>query len=42
MERFCHLSNLEDKFTCTLCGQRGADVRPNFDWEQEARQAVSV
>jgi len=26
------LSDLEDKFTCTACGKRGADVRPDFDW----------
>jgi hypothetical protein len=24
------LSDLEDKFTCTACGKRGADVRPDF------------
>lgn len=24
------LSDLEDKFTCTVCGRRGADVRPDF------------
>jgi hypothetical protein len=26
------LSDLEGKFTCTACGTRGADVRPDFDW----------
>jgi hypothetical protein len=30
------LSDLEDKFTCTACGQRGADVRPNFDWDKKS------
>ncbi|HEX5516364.1 MAG TPA: hypothetical protein VFX32_02085 [Pseudolabrys sp.] len=25
------LSDLEPKFICTKCGQRGADVRPDFD-----------
>ena len=25
------LSDLELKFTCSKCGQRGADVRPDFD-----------
>jgi hypothetical protein len=25
------LSDLEDKFTCTVCGARRADVRPDFD-----------
>jgi hypothetical protein len=34
------LSDLEPKFACRVCGQRGADVRPNFSWEEEARRAV--
>jgi hypothetical protein len=34
------LSDLEPKFTCQICGQRGADVRPDFDWEKEARRAA--
>jgi hypothetical protein len=36
------LSDIEPRFTCQACGQRGADVRPNFHWEQEARRAVST
>jgi hypothetical protein len=32
------LSDLEPKFTCQACGRRGADVRPNFHWEGEARR----
>jgi hypothetical protein len=37
------LSDLEPRFTCQACGQKGADVRPNFNWEKEARQmAVSA
>ena len=28
------LSDLEDKFTCTVCGNR-ADVRPDFDWDKK-------
>jgi hypothetical protein len=28
------LSDLEDKFTCTACGKRGSDVRPDFDWQR--------
>jgi hypothetical protein len=24
------LSDVEDRFTCTVCGKRGADVRPDF------------
>jgi hypothetical protein len=35
-----HLSDLEPRFTCQACGQRGADVRPNFSWEEEARRAT--
>jgi len=30
------LSDIEPRFTCQACGQRGADVRPNFHWEREA------
>ena len=26
------LFGVEDRFTCTACGKRGADVRPNFGW----------
>ena len=33
------LSDIEPLFTCQTCGRKGADVRPNFDWEQEARRA---
>jgi hypothetical protein len=33
------LSDLEDKFTCTTCGMRGADIRPNFHWEMDAPRA---
>ena len=34
------LSNLELLFVCQACGERGADVRSNFDWEAEARRAA--
>jgi hypothetical protein len=34
------LSDIEARFTCQACGMRGADVRPNFNWEQEARRAA--
>jgi hypothetical protein len=33
------LSDIEPLFTCQTCGRKGADVRPNFGWEQEARRA---
>jgi hypothetical protein len=29
------LSDIEPRFTCQACGQKGADVRPNFNWEKE-------
>jgi hypothetical protein len=29
------LSDLEEKFTCTVCGKRSADVRPDFDWDKK-------
>jgi hypothetical protein len=31
------LSDIEGRFVCEACGMRGADVRPNFHWEKEAR-----
>src|SRR5271169_6171346 len=36
------LSDLEQGFTCQACGRRGADVRPNFHWEAEARSATAA
>ena len=33
------LSDLESRFVCKACGQRGADVRPDFDWEEKAQHA---
>jgi len=35
------LSDLEPHFVCQVCGKRGADIRPDFDWEQAARQATT-
>jgi hypothetical protein len=26
------LSDIEDRFTCTACGHKGADVRPDFNF----------
>jgi hypothetical protein len=34
------LSDIEPRFTCQACGQKGADVRPNFSWEKEQRATV--
>ncbi len=36
------LSDIENRFICKACGKRGADVRGNFHWEEEARRAVSA
>ena len=30
------LSDIEERFTCGVCGKRGADVRPDFRWRVEA------
>jgi hypothetical protein len=29
------LSDLEDHFVCSACGQRGADIRPDHDWDRK-------
>jgi len=29
------LSDLEPLFTCTACGTKGADVRPDFNWNKQ-------
>lgn len=31
------LSDIEDRFTCTACGHRGGDVRPDFHWNAKPR-----
>jgi hypothetical protein len=38
------LSDLEPLFVCQACGRRGADIRPDWDWETQpkARRAPSV
>jgi hypothetical protein len=28
------LSDIEPRFTCSACGKRGADVRPDFNWNK--------
>jgi hypothetical protein len=30
------LSDIEPRFVCTAWGKRGADVRPDFDWDRKA------
>jgi hypothetical protein len=27
------LSDIEPQFVCSACGHRGADVRPDFNWD---------
>ena len=34
------LSDIEDRFTCTACGKRGADVRPDFNWNRQPRELM--
>jgi hypothetical protein len=29
------LSDIEPLFTCKACGKRGADVRPDFNWNKQ-------
>jgi hypothetical protein len=28
------LSDIEHRFVCEVCGKRGADVRPDFNWDK--------
>src|ERR1700758_5642221 len=34
------LSDLETRFACKACGKRGADVRPNFNWNASAAWGI--
>jgi hypothetical protein len=34
------LSDIEPKFACQACGIRGADVRPDFGWEEDPTRNV--
>ena len=29
------LSDIEPRFICAACGHRGADVRPDFNWNRQ-------
>lgn len=35
------LSDLEPLFVCIACGQRGAEARPDFDWEKNRPAALT-
>jgi hypothetical protein len=34
------LSDLEPRFVCGACGKRGADVRPDFNWNRTAKATM--
>ena len=34
------LSDIEPRFVCAACGRRGADVRPDFNWNRPAVPAM--
>jgi hypothetical protein len=36
------LSDLEARFVCKACGKRGADVRPDFNWNKQPVAAMVV
>jgi hypothetical protein len=35
------LSDVEPLFTCRACGNKGADVTPDFDWDKKPAQSAS-
>lgn len=34
------LSDIEDRFVCKRCGKRGADMRPDFNWNEMPAKAI--
>jgi hypothetical protein len=34
------LSDIEPRFTCTVCGRRLAQVRPDFEWDKPTTSAM--
>jgi hypothetical protein len=34
------LSDIEDRFICAVCGKRGADVRPDFNWDKKPVRVI--
>ena len=36
------LSDIEPRFVCAACGKRGADVRPDFNWNRPCRSGHRV
>jgi hypothetical protein len=35
-----YLSDVEPRFICTACGRRGADIRPDFNWNKPVVPAM--
>jgi hypothetical protein len=36
------LSVIEDRFVCSACGKRGAEVRPDFSWDKRPVGAMGI
>jgi hypothetical protein len=36
------LSDIEDRFSCTKCGKKGGDVRPDFNWDKRPEERAAV
>ena len=36
------LSDIEPRFVCKACGKRGADVRPDFNWNKKPVVAMDA
>jgi hypothetical protein len=34
------LSDIEPRFVCAACGRRGADIRPDFNWNKPSTAAI--
>jgi hypothetical protein len=34
------LSDPEPNFVCRMCGKKGADIRPDFDWDKKTAQEI--
>jgi hypothetical protein len=34
------ISDIEPRFVCTACSKRGADARPDFNWERQPRAMI--
>jgi len=34
------LSDIEHRFVCEACGKRGANVRPDFNWDKKRVRVI--